>query len=128
MLLLLAVAALQSTGGLSAELPGDEWLQFTFVRDPRFSSARITGTSPTATTWSKPALHRIVDRCGGRVTSMSRYSGRAISVRARSTANNVAIARCVQASTSLRFRATVAGRGFASTPSHEAPFRALWNS
>jgi hypothetical protein len=118
----------QAVGGLSTASPHDEALRFSFVRTAQIGHPRITGMSSTKTNWSVANLLSIVRHCGGRGATASRDNGRVIAVRAASTASNLDVARCVKASTSLRFDVGVRERGFTAVAFDETPFRQLWDS
>jgi hypothetical protein len=125
-MILLTFAAFQAVSGLSTALPPDERLRFVFARDDR-SSAKIAGSGATPTSWSTPTLFNIVQQCGGKGLGVARSNARRIVVTGESGANNLEVARCVQASTSVRFWAGVQDNRSGSRTFDQQPFRALWS-
>lgn len=126
-----ALFALQAASGLSGYLPIEEKLHFVFARDdqhdPEHSDQeKITGTLSTPTEWSPPAFLDIVRECGGkrmRATSTTQH----IFVTGQSTPKNLNVARCVKASTSVRFSVHVQVNNQWKENFYDQPFRELWN-
>jgi hypothetical protein len=123
---IIAALVLQSYAGLSSQGQYDEWLQFVFVND-RHAEAKIIGQSSSPMSWSTRAVYKMVKQCGGERMRVS-GGGSRIVVRAASTGRNLEIAKCVQASTSARFRVGVREIGFGSAGFDEQPFKDLWSS
>ncbi|MET0309710.1 MAG: hypothetical protein ABW023_13470 [Sphingomonas sp.] len=69
----------------------------------------------------------IVQKCGGKGLGIEDGNGRRIVVTGESSRNDLDIARCVQASTSVRFSAGVKEHGLGSVLFDQQPFRALWD-
>lgn len=129
-MMLLLIAALQagSPSALSRALPREEQLRFVFVREGRPTRARISGTAGVPTTWSGPSFFRIVRHCGGERIGVEQSNGREVVVTSASGGRNLAVARCIKASTSVRFWAGIRQQGGGAPVFYDQrPFAALWD-
>ena len=121
--------AMQGLGGMSSWPPPEEYLHFVFVRDDeeRDSGWKIRGSASTQTEWSNSAFLGIVEQCGGKSLTIGPTYGRRISVIGASGGENLAITRCVKASTSVRFAVSVMHRAYGDESYDKWPFKELWN-
>ncbi|GAA0861417.1 hypothetical protein GCM10009115_04000 [Sphingopyxis soli] len=145
MLLLAALALLTPPGpsGLGEFRPPEEMLEFDFERgdapsddggedegekkDEKGNSKKVQGSLTVPTTWSTSTFLGIVRQCGGKQLSATSLAGNWITVSGARTANDLEIARCVQASTSVRFFVKVKRRAQGGVTYYDQPFRELWD-
>lgn len=128
-MILLTLFAMQGLGGISSLPPPEEDLSFLFVRDDEEKDLewKIRGSASTPTEWSRSTFFGIVEQCGGKKLKGGSSHGHRIGVMAKSGSENLEIARCVKASTSVRFSVTVEHRAYGNVSRDKWPFRELWN-
>jgi hypothetical protein len=134
-MILLTFAMMHAAYGLSDSPPRAERLQFIFARGDQGGRPavgqggppKIAGSLSTPTQWSGPAFFNIVQQCGGKRLSVARSVGYRVVVTGESNADNLDVARCVQASTSVGFWAGVRESGDGAMAFDQRPFEALWS-
>jgi hypothetical protein len=119
---------MQAAYGLSNSPPHAERLQFVFARGDQGNPPKIAGLLDAPTPWSGPTFFNVVQQCGGEKLSVERNNGRRVVVTGESNADNLDVARCVQASTSVRFSVGVRESGHGAMAFDQQPFRELWSS
>ena len=145
MILLAALALLTPPGasGLGEFRPPEEMIEFDFERGDapsedgdadqgedkgeKSNSKKVQGLLAAPTAWSTSTFLAIVRQCGGKGLSATSYAGYWITISGARTANDLEIARCVRASTSVRFFVKVKRRAMGKVTYYDQPFRELWD-
>ncbi len=128
-MLFLSILFVQGLGGMSSFPPPEEYLRFVFVHDDEQKDLewKIRGSATTPTEWSGSKFFEIVEQCGGNKLRFGASLGRRISVFGRSGGEDLEIARCVKASTSVRFSVGIERRAYGNINWYTSSFRTLWN-
>jgi len=124
---LITALLLAQAGFGMADFPSpEEFLSFTFLRDDQRREAKISGSLETPTEWSVASFIRILDACGAKQIAVSSKTRSYMILTSKSGSNDLKIARCVKASTSVRFSAEIKRIAHGTATFYDQPFRELW--